>query len=893
MRVNVTYLNKDRITMKTLCFAAVLTAVLSLSAFAATTNVASSCDYRPLVCLVNEKSPDGLVATFASGEKSTLVKIPGLKEAIEAIPPEKRSLEYYLKYRVRRFEGVSAKGFDGVSFIRFVAPRIVSLYLPLKQTGEVETVRLRPLFMSMRKSKQFDPAQLSDVQIGLSGTGEIEFHEFGEIANLPDPEPNDAGLPHVDSEAFALFPEPRIFRDTGKTVPLAVFGPTFRVSGDITSGPIDWFRREMKDFYGLDFAESADAKIVFEVADATDIPDYDRIQFDGFAIDVSANRIRVAAKDPKGIVYGVHALCDMVKMATGDVGVPRVRLVQVVDWPRFGTRVFQDMIRCCKHAQKLDPRLYAEMLERFGIASRFNMLSMELGVYYRWSNLPPEVAIHEKAWTRDELDYVIARMNANAMCVYPWMNGLGHVKAFPLGSAAAAKRFGEDGNCEVLCNRNPETMALLFGTFAEYLDACSANPRFKPKYVYAGMDECRWQTDKVPPEERCRLCAGRAKNEVFLDQVTKINDWCRSCGVRMLMADDMIRAYHNGLNRFRCHEIEPRIPKDVIYGNWSSHDFIEIAETTAAGHENWKVLTGYKDDSLNDEYVSAYGLTCCVYNWWLTETRRPNGPYGLMAQRILADQMWRRPARRSVGDGGTPTERIGDGLALVRRWGDFLLRNWSRKPIPSGTTRFESIDLSCFGKIALDAELDVMAKDIGGIPVRIETKGGRVAAVEATAEGVRIPVGRRAASIAFLQASTAGMSTFDRTNYADELKGPLTASYEVEYEDGAREEVEIRFGWNALEWLSPSTTFDTFQRYPADSRAIWTGKLTPAAREAGKRIKWKQLFEPDTAVANLWEWVNPHPEKKIAAFVLKRRSTDVRYALIALTLRGVASASNK
>ena len=53
----------------------------------------------------------------------------------------------------------------------------------------------------------------------------------------------------------------------------------------------------------------------------------------------------------------------------------------------------------------------------------------------------------------------------------------------------------------------------------------------------------------------------------------------------MVMWVDMIRAYHNGLNKFRCFDIEPQIPKDVIYDNWSSHDNFEIAATAAAGHD--------------------------------------------------------------------------------------------------------------------------------------------------------------------------------------------------------------------------------------------------------------------------------------------------------------------
>ena len=107
------------------------------------------------------------------------------------------------------------------------------------------------------------------------------------------------------------------------------------------------------------------------------------------------------------------------------------------------------------------------------------------------------------------------------------------------------------------------------------------------------------------------------------------------------MCADMIRRCHNGLNAFRCAEVEKDIPKEVVYDNWATHDMFEIEETTKAGHDNWKFLTAYNDSPLGEAYITGLGLNLCIYNWWLTFAE----DYGLVAQRLLADSMWRAAPR--------------------------------------------------------------------------------------------------------------------------------------------------------------------------------------------------------------------------------------------------------
>jgi hypothetical protein len=801
--------------------------------------------------------------------------LPGLKEAFAAIPPEERPRDFYIKCRAVRLDG-------SVSW-KVRAAGDVSWKLPISGTGKIETLFIRPEIVSMRKTSGYDYRRLKDVRLVGSGSGEIEIFELGTADVGTKPKPHDAGLPKVGIDDFAIFPEPRILRKDGRVVSLRSFGGTYRLEGDVPPAPVARFVRDMEDFYGVVLKESKDARIVISVADRTDIPDYGRIVHDGFAIVVTEREIRVAAKDPKGLVYGIGVLSDSVKMASGDVGEAHVPLMTVVDWPRMKVRLFDDMARCAIRYQKYDADFYADIFERFVLASRFNMLAVEPGAMYRWDSAPYG-PVKQSAWDRAEFEHLVDRINANAVSVVPKMNGLGHVDTSPLGNEESNRRYGEDGNKMVLCTANPETDKMLFGTFGEILSICSRNPKFAPRYFHAGMDEVRWQTDELPPEKRCRRCAGRAKNSIFLEQVERIRAWCRARGLRMVMWADMIRAYHNGLNKFRCSDIEPQIPKDVIYDNWSSHDNFEIAASSAAGRENWKCLTGYKDDPLGDEFVSGYGIYICTYNWWLSSATVKgefgNGAYGLMAQRILSDQMWRRKPSRHAGDGGSRQAHKGDGASLLDRWGDFLLRNWSRKPIPHGSAAFKTVDLSGLAKLKVDAAMDVAVKSVGGIPVAVPVKDGLPMAVAATEKGVVLPVGRRAASICFLHGAPvapenrelfSGFGTACRIN----LKGAKIAEYEVVYEDGDSECVEIGYGWNVPEWNSLDRLFARFARYPVDSRGIWEGKLPEPGANG----------EAQTAVASIYEWVNPHPHKAIVSLKLTKSFRPVDYSLFALTLR--------
>ena len=829
-------------------------------------------------------------ATFEfSGLNRASLLVPAFSNRVSSLPPENHRREFYLKYRARSFDG---------NILLVFPEHDAAKEIPVKTTGKPEIARVRPELVSCR-GRQLCNRQVSRIKFSVNGAGSLDLLEFGAMDYGPLPPPHDAGLPHVDSEAFAFFPEPRIFRDTGKTLPLADFGTTFRLSGDVPPGAVAYFTKEMKDFYGLSFAQSrlrqgfgaasqSAARIEFAVSAQCDIPGYCDIKFDGFAIEVAAGRIRVAAKDPKGLTFGIHMLCDMVKMATGDVDEPKVRLCTVVDWPRMDKRILLELFPHWRHDTRYDPDSYFSLYERFAVAARYNMFCIDPRNRYLWESTPEVPPWTTSAWTRVEFERVVDRFNANSFTVLPKLNGLGHMSAYPLVNKELGARYGEDGDMATLCTGNPDSLRLLFAAFDELLAICSRNPKYAPKHFHVGLDECRWRkTAATPVEKRCPRCAGIPKNRIFLDQTRRLDDWCHSNGVRMAMWADMIRPYHNGLDRWKCYEIEHEIPKDVIYVNWAFSDGYEIRETTEAGHENWKILTGYSDDPEGDGFITAHGLGIYTPNWWLVaRPAKPgmadNAEYGLMAQRILSDATWRRAPSSFSGRPTAVAARNGDGFSLVRRWGDFILRNWSRQPIPHGAATFAPVDFGRLADLPLSAAFDTGLKSLSGVPVRLNVRDGKVCALEAKKTPAKLAVGRKAASLVFLHAVTGPEEFYMHKNRKNSTTGDVVAGYSVEYDDGTRETVDIRHGWHTAEYLSRPVLVSVFSRYPAGCRAIWTAPLPPPPKTATCRPD-----APDTAVTTMYEWVNPHPDKTIVSLSLAGKDKYGRYAVLAISARDI------
>ena len=79
----------------------------------------------------------------------------------------------------------------------------------------------------------------------------------------------------------------------------------------------------------------------------------------------------------------------------------------------------------------------------------------------------------------------------------------------------------------------------------------------------------------------------------------------------------------------------------------------------------------------------------------------------------------------------------------------------------------------------------------------------------------------------------------------------------------------MKYGWNVNE-----------VRPMKGERGAVFGRFLPDSRYA--------LVADGGEILNLYEWVNPHPEKEIVSLTLDRKSKYLEYVLLALTAREAA-----
>jgi len=769
---------------------------------------------------------------------------------------------YSFVYRVRRLEGGSQ--------IHFNTTETYVSEIGFRRDGGKHEVSLRPGGWN-RNGTPFDPAALTSLYIALSGSGDLELYEIGAVyrtypGTRPDPTP-------LDVDAVAVFPEPKLFTEDGAPMPLARFAAP-KAFGFGTAYAADWFARELRAFYGASAFAAADglpvtfaledtpeAKAALEVCgkgkDLARVKATGRIVHDGFLVLVGDGGIVVLGREPMGVMNGVRTLASLVKQHSGDVGPGCVRPLTLLDWPRLRNRMLHQTMSCYYHANRYEPDDYADKLEKFALDARMNLLSFELMEYYRYESAPG-TGVPPQSWGRQEFTRLVDRVNAAGAKVVPFVQSPGHQALGLFGNKTVRLDLREDGCNDVMCTRHPDSYPFLFGVFDEVVGICEHNPGYKADVFYAGVDEVRWKA--VPPEKRCRYCRDVPYNRLLTDHIEKVDGWLRNRGYRMLMCSDMFVDNHNGMNRFKCSETRTRIPKDVAFAHWGSMDFEVMDAWAAEGYDNWKLLTGFQDDPIGEEVVKGYGLALYNYNWWLSRTRAMDqGNYGLMAIRLAAANAW----------GRAPTV-AGEWEARLARWGNHLMRNWSRKPIPHGTDSFAPVALAAAANAPLAGSLDCSVRSLAGVPVSFaqDASGARVGLV-ATSNAVPVALGRKAASLVFLHTAelpdARKKDFYNRANYHDEAEGPKVVTWTVAYADGTQATFDVRFGWNVGAWNDGLARCARFERFVTDARFAWTA--------------------PNGDTAYLHEWVNPHPEKEIVSVTLGTAHPRLVYTLLALTAR--------
>ena len=779
------------------------------------------------LCDVSYDSVRRCVVVRFDSKSNVSLSLSGFAKVLDTRASEVPKDAFYFKYRAPELDA-------HIEFKVLASDAVHASVMPFAPGPDLSFATVRPRMGWHQRGVRYDPNAIQSIYFVFSGKGVVEFYEAGVLLEPPRPKVPPRDWTPIRPDAFMTFPEPRILKKLGGTVRLP---KKVRMrAGELPQHAKNAFVRELRDYHGIVCEETDDsADLSFALKSNLSCENV-KVVRDGFAIRATPDAgVKVVALDPAGLVWGAEALSELMFRAslhTMEGGASGCTWCEfpafvLVDWPRMGVRVWEDAVHSFWHTCKYDVPFYIEMLERVPLAARYNLFSHYSDVYYKWS--APGMSREGLAWTQDEYGMIVDEINGYGAEMMPFVQSLGHQDYFILRTPDLAARYGEDGKRGVLCTRNPETYPLLFGMFDDMIRSCSRNR--KPRFFFIGLDEVRWLTHAVEESERCKRCAGVPKNRIFLEHVRKCRDYLSARGLRTVMSADMVTELHNGRDRFNCAAIVDELPKDVVLAPWSNLDNVSISDYRGKGFDQWKIYTGFHSDPTGEDDISGYGIGIFVFNWWLSRTRGcSNGPYGILAQFLTAHHAWRE----------APLEDD-EGPRLARKWGNFLMRRWSRKPIGRGT--YETIGLT--GRPFDVKGFDAQTHQVDGIPVKL----GEIAT--ATGASVSLPVRGRAKALAFLHGAEiekSDLPAFFKTK-RDALKGPVIANYHVTYADGSEAQIPVSYGWNVGDIVSNGKTSDCFTRYLMDCRFTW-------------------INVDDDRCLYLYEWRNPFPEKEISSVTL-------------------------
>lgn len=740
----------------------------------------------------------------------------------------------------------------------------------LAPDGRDHVVRVRPGGFARAKGP-FDAHDMQTFTIGVpGGSGDLTLKN---VALILCDAPRPAPAPEVGVDDFRLFPEPRVFRPGKETIPLAGFAAP-QGFGSGADQATAWFAARAARFWGHPFAATNGHPIAFALAGTPEgqaacarlglVRNFGRIAAGGYALVVRAGGIDLVAPDAEGLVNGSRALMDTIHLASGDTGPAMARAVTVVDWPRLPGRMFYlQLPPPSDDGGAVTPSVLDDLFERFVYPARMNLVALDPAYRYRFA-CDPESGFRPGSWRPTDLTNMVDRMNAVGVKAVPFVQSPGH-QWFSLLHGSRHMDLSENGDHQSLCVRNPKTYEALFARMAEIADICSHNPSGKSGLFYTGGDEVRWR-DKDKEGRECPRCRGVPRNELLLEHVNRVNDWCNSRGWAMLMCSDMYASQHNGYNAIRGAQVADRLPKSVQLVHWATLDWDELPLWQKLGMKSWRVMTAYSDDPLGQTGLVGNGIAMYMERWWLSNARGlASEGYSPAAIALTGADGWGHPPAypRSAG-------------ARLNTWGNHLMRRWSRKPIPQGGTRLVPVSLAANANATSTSAHDATRTAAGGLPVSLVRDGAAGVRVLA-ADGVEhaLTLGRRAGSLVFWQTAalaSADVATFNNRSFnRNDVFGMPVATWRIAYSDGSETTFAVRYGWNVgdVNPLVNGSGRTPYGRYIGDARYAWS--------------------DADGRTVYAHEWVNPHPEKEIASLTLLAKPTMIRYELWALTARSCAA----
>jgi hypothetical protein len=582
---------------------------------------------------------------------------------------------------------------------------------------------------------------------------------------------------------------------------------------------------------------------------------------DGYVMDIRPGRIMIRGNTPAGLFYASITLSQMERCAY----VRNESFIAggfIKDWPSIPFRIWENwaqglLLNRTKATKQEIFNEYKDVLDRYAVGSKFNCFGLNFAdsvAYERPENRKVNLYPNAEFLTMPLLAELAEHCRKNYVEFIPCIHGPSHSlwMTIPYPELVMPGYSNWDAD-----PTNPKFFDMYFSVCDEISDAVA------PKYFSPWLDEW-WHQSKG---ELSTTYNGKEKRDIYLETVTRIHDYHKKAGRRMIMFSDMLQREHNGGKPYDNYLNMDKLPKDIIMANWSGG--CDALKTFAElGHDTWYLGNSFSPIGVNhlpkNDKICGFG----TINY---EFLNPEFGYGCGPMLRAADYAW----------------NFGDGFEMsLEDWmmecGRNIMSMYSVMPNPSASHEFNPLDISSQCNDSFFASRTGLAvkdipqglSEIGFIPTMIAC-GKENNCILGTGKAVSIAIGEKASSVIFLhtQACPDGKRKefSERSSARESASGTITGFYDVVYNDGSSLAVPISNGRNCGNWLPypGRCTTETQNKYISDVRYVWEG----AGGNGGKNC----LFQ--------YEWVNPNPDLPIKEIRFSSAGKEAEPVLFAVTLR--------
>ncbi|MEK6793747.1 MAG: glycoside hydrolase family 20 zincin-like fold domain-containing protein [Spirochaetota bacterium] len=580
---------------------------------------------------------------------------------------------------------------------------------------------------------------------------------------------------------------------------------------------------------------------------------------EGYAIAVTPSEILVAGSGPRGVLYGVQTLRQIIRPGKAGAEVPAC---SIVDWPDMQFRGYY-----------LENTASASRDELFHLIRnvysyyKANVLMVEINwLKYAWRSHPEVSATNAIALS--ELTAIADYAKKYKMRLIPAVFTYGKVgnllKSHPdIAEDAAAAKIGKAGT---YCPNNEASYSLIFDLMSEIIDATKCDA------MHIGHDE-------ISGMVACPVCKAMAPADLFANDVNKIHGFLAGKNVEAMIWGDFIletarwkgftaNSGHSSYGNFIVHPAADTIHKDVIICDWqysASTNFPTLAHFAEKG---FRVIgcSWYNDQnnySLTKAVREIGQAGILVTDWGFLAVRSPS------ANALLgAVYSWNSATPEPSALPYDPQAVFAASVLNRDRSSQKFGASFTPVNLGSAANRMLIGDSNAWIGLSVRSDLTYLPKgDIRllGIPYRIGDKGVVVAAANTKrgdAVSGKIGVNAKSKGLVFLH----GVSVENPTVFKQIFGG-----YRVTYSDGTSVTVPITTE-NAVHWTSTTPRVNPWGSWKY--QFAWNSTCA-----------WEGITRRGEAVnLQAYEWINPRPNDTIISVEAQAKDLPgLMIGLVALT----------